>query len=165
MQVPEQLPTTRAASFVERERRILQKSHELAHERGVPITSIICVGHNTARAILETSREQSCDLIILGWKGFTSTARRILGEVVDDVVAHARSDVMLAKLVGEFKLKNLLLPTAGGPHARVAEDYAVSFLRSQGGTLTVLGVVPPKATEEAVERVQEQLDQAVERVE
>ena len=57
--------------------------------------SLIRVGHDPARAVLETARERNCDLILLGWKGYTSTARRILGEVVDAVVTHARADVVL----------------------------------------------------------------------
>ncbi len=164
VQLPEQLPLNREASYVERERRILEQAHARAREHNVPMTSLIRIGYNTARAILETSRERHCNLILLGWKGYTSTAKRILGEVVDEVVAHARTDIMLVKLVGEIRLKNILLPTAGGAHSRLAEQFGVSLARSQGGELVVFGVVPPEVSEEREREVREHLAQALERV-
>ncbi|MEE9241343.1 MAG: amino acid permease, partial [bacterium] len=121
VQVPEQLPPSREASYVERERRILEQAHAQARERGVHMTSLIRVGYNTARAILETSRERECDLILLGWKGYTTTAKRILGEVVDDVVTLARTDLMMVKMVDKVSLKKVLLSTTGGENARLAE--------------------------------------------
>jgi nucleotide-binding universal stress UspA family protein len=66
--------------------------------------------------------------------------------------------------VGEIRLKNILLPTAGGAHSRLAEEFGVSLARSQGGELVVCGVVPPDVSEEREGEVQERLDQALERV-
>ena len=111
--LPEQVPTSRETSYVERERRILEQAHVRAKANGVRISSLVVIGRNPARAILETARERHCDLIVLGWKGYTSTANRILGEVVDDVVNLARADIMLVKLVGKMEFKNILLPTTG----------------------------------------------------
>ena len=162
--VPEQMPPTRENSYVERERGILELAHFRALKYGIPVTSLVRVGHNAARAILETARERDCDLIILGWKGYTSTAKKILGEVVDAVVTHARTDIMLVKLVGGSPLRKFLLPTAGGTHARCAEEYTASLIRFQGGSLTVCSVVPPDATEETIKEVNERLDGVVARV-
>jgi amino acid transporter len=164
VQVPEQLPPSREASYVERERRILEQAHGRAREHDVPLTSLIRVGYNTARAILETSRERECDLILLGWKGYTSTAKRILGEVVDDVVKHARTDIMLVKLVGELNLKSLLLSTTGGENARLAEEFSTSLARSQKGMLTVCGVVNQDATQENERMVSNFLQEAANRI-
>ena len=162
--VPEQMPPTREDSYVERERQILEFAHSHASKYGVRVTSLVRVGHDIGRAILETARERDCNLIVLGWKGYTSTAKKILGEVVDAVVDHARRDIMLVKLVGDSPLRRLLLPTAGGEHARHAEEYAASLIRLQGGSLTVCCVTPPDATEETVKEVKETLDGAVARI-
>ncbi|MDH3530798.1 MAG: amino acid permease, partial [Acidobacteriota bacterium] len=96
--VPEQLPPSEEESQAEKEREILEPAHERAAGLGVPITTLVRIGHNAARAILETARERDCELIIMGWKGYATTRQKILGEVTDAVVTHAKSDIMLVKL-------------------------------------------------------------------
>jgi len=164
--VPEQIPPYLDEETVERERRDLEIARARARDHGVPITSVVRVGHHVARAILETSREHDCDLIVLGWKGHTSTARRILGEVTDDVVTHARADIMLVKLLPDSRpIRNLLLPTAGGEHAQRAEQYAASIADSQRGSLTLCSVVSPDAADESFESAEQQIKEATERIE
>lgn len=159
--VPDQIGPTRDNYYVERERQVLELAHENAQKHGVPVTSLVRIGHNAARAILETARERKCNLIILGWKGYTSTAQKILGEVVDSVVNHARTDIILLKQAQLFSLNRILLPTAGGEHAQCAEQYAAAILYMSGGSVTVCSVVPPDADEETVRGAEERLQQAV----
>ena len=162
--LPEQSPTSRETSYVERERRILEQAHVRAKTNGVKISSLVTIGRNPARAILETARERYCDLIVLGWKGYTSTANRILGEVVDDVVNLARADIMLVKLVGEMKFKNILLPTTGGMHARLAERYTAPIVSAYNGRLVVSTVVSPDAGATHKYSVEQGLSEAVGRI-
>jgi basic amino acid/polyamine antiporter, APA family len=150
--IPEQLAPTLEEAHVERERRILESARSRALDAGVPCSTLVRVGHNAARAIIETSRERDCELILLGWKGHTSTARRILGEVTDDIVRHARTDIMLVKHVEGFEgiPKRILLPSAGGEHAIHAQTYAASIAAaSDDGSLTLCGVVGPEDVERA----------------
>lgn len=157
--VPEQLPPSIEDAQIEREAEILKvaRQHALAHD--VPITSLVRVGHNAARAILETTRDRHCNLVVLGWKGYSSTARRILGEVTDDVVRYARADIMLVRLTGDDRpLKKLLLPTAGGTHAQTAMRYAAN-IKGEDGTLTLCSIVSPDAPPERLESEEERLRQ------
>jgi nucleotide-binding universal stress UspA family protein len=158
--VPEQLPPESEEKYVDRERALLDQARRRAREHDVPVTSLIRIGHSAARAILETARERQVDLILLGWKGHTSTARRILGEITDEVVMRATTDIMLVKLTGPELPKHLLLPTAGGTHARRAEQYAADIAKSQGGHLTLCSIVPPDAPEELLESETTRLDAA-----
>ncbi len=162
--VPDQVSPTREDTYVERERQILELANSCAQSYKIPVTSLVRVGHDSARAILETARERQCDLIVLGWKGYTSTSRKILGNVVDDVVNHARCDIMLLKQVENRPLKKILLPTAGGEHARCAEKYAASIIHSHNGLVTVCGVISPDADDEKVTFGTEILNRAVKRV-
>jgi len=142
--VPEQLPPALEEAHVEDERKLLEQARAQSLEHGVPASSLVRIGHNLAKAILETSHQRNCNLILLGWKGHTSSAERILGGDMDEVVTHARADIMLVKLLGEnWPLKRLLLPTAGGEHARCAEAYAADIAASQDGSLTLCSVMPP----------------------
>jgi len=162
--VPEQLPPRLESSYVERERGILDAARRRAGEHDVPMTSLVRIGHDPARAILETSRERECDLMVIGWKGHTSTARYLLGEVTDTIVLNARTDIMLVKLTGKTLPKRLLLPTHGGVHARKAENYAADIAASLGGTVTLCTVVPMDAQEELIQSENERLNDARNRI-
>lgn len=165
--VPEQLPPSLEDAQVEEQQKILELARARALELDVPVTSIIRVGHNAARAIVETVRERNCDLVVLGWKGFTSTTRKILGEVTDDVVRYAPADIMLVKLVGEVgSFKRLILPTAGGEHAKTAMQYAMSLLGDQeGASLTLLSVIRPDDPPERKSSEEERLKKEIEALE
>ncbi|MEM7133730.1 MAG: amino acid permease [Chloroflexota bacterium] len=163
--VPEQSPPTLVEANVEEERRILETARARALEHDVPISSLVRVGHNAARAILETSRSYHCQLIILGWKGHTSTAQRIMGRVTDDVVNHARTDIMLVKLISqEQSFRRILLPTANGEHARRAADYAGLMADSLGSSMTLCSIASPGESQQQIDAIALRLDQAKERI-
>ena len=158
VQVPDQLPPELARAAIEAEDDMLEGLQALEGELGVPITTEVRVGHNVGRAILEARREDRSHLIILGWKGFTSTARQILGEVTDDVVRLARADIMLVRFGPERVVpRRVLLPSAGGVHARKAQGYAVAMTDGGGGELTLAAVVPAGAPEGRREEQEERL--------
>lgn len=141
VKVPEQMPPTSFdESVIEKEGPLLKKARKIAEDEGISTHALIRVGHHIARAILETSQERNCDLIILGWKGFSSNAEKILGTITDDVVRLARADIMLAKIRSSDPIKRILLPTAGGEHAKCAEQYAFSISQQNEGAITVCHV-------------------------
>ena len=162
--IPEQVSPAHEDRYIEQEKGILDIARRTASDYGTPITSLIRIGHDVARAILESARERECNLIIMGWKGHTSTARKIFGETSDAVVNHSRSDIMLVKIEGEGSFKRLLLPTAGGEHAVAAERYATSIAKHFKGSITLCGVVPPNAAETTIENTFERLEQAKHRI-
>lgn len=164
VEISEQTPAYHEAAYLDKEKQVLELARSQARQYKVPITSLIRVGRNVAQAMLETSREQNCDLIVLGWKGHTSTVGRILGSVVDDIVNSARTDVMLIKLTGDKLLQKFLLPTAGGAHAQRAEKYIASLIGFLGGSLTVCSVESSDAATDRINKVNERLDQTVARI-
>lgn len=162
--VPEQTVPTLRNEIIQGEAALLERARARAAEKGVPVTSLVVVGHNVARAILETSHSRSCDLIVLGWKGYTSTARRILGEITDTVVTHAKADILVMKRVGSAPIRRFLLPTAGGEHAQRAEAYTASLARMLGGAITVCKVIAADAGDDIEAQARTTLDEASERL-
>jgi len=167
--IPEQLPPTSFdEAVIEKEGPLLKQARQIAEDRGVSTHALIRVGSNVARAVLETSHERFCDLIILGWKGYSSNKEKILGTITDDVVRFARADIILAKIVGEDPIRRILLPTAGGEHARCAEQYAVSIAKTEKGSVTVCQVAAPGGDqsigEQNLERALERLNTNTEEV-
>ncbi len=157
--VPEQMPYAPQTSYLDSESEVLELAHNEAQKHGVPITSLVRVGHHPGRAILETSRERRCDLIILGWKGYTTTAEKLLGEMTETVITNARTDIMLVKLTGAESFADILLPTAGGKHARRAEEYASSIVRFNTGVLGICSVGSTDSTEKEVDQISNRLDE------
>ena len=142
VRVPDQLPPEMARRQIEAEARTLERLEALEGELGVPVTTEVRVGRSVSRSILEAHREDRSHLVILGWKGYTAAARRILGEVTDDVVRLARADIMLVRFgPGRTVPSRILLPSAGGLHARKARGYALAMTEG-GGELTLAAVVP-----------------------
>ena len=158
VQVPDQLPAELARAQIKGEERMLEGLQALEGDIGVPITTEVRVGRNVGRAILESAREDRSHLIVLGWKGFTTTARKILGEVTDDVVRLARSDIMLVKFGGESAVpRRILLPSAGGIHASKAKGYALGMTDADGGELTLASIVPANAPDDHQAEEEERL--------
>ncbi|MBD2384049.1 chloride channel protein [Cylindrospermum sp. FACHB-282] len=110
-------------------RRLLRQAEVLAKKWAIPLHTQIRVAHDVAQAILETINERNIDLILMGWKGNTSTPGRIFGNVVDTIIRQATCDVVLVKLSNipestvtpsPHSFNHWLVPMAGGPNARVA---------------------------------------------
>ncbi|MHC5734254.1 chloride channel protein [Nostoc sp.] len=108
-------------------RRLLRQAEVLAKKWRIPLHTQIRVTHDVAQAILEIINEQHTDLILMGWKGSTSTPGRIFGTVVDIVIRQATCEVVLVKLgkipqspVPNPLFNRWLVPMAGGPNSRLA---------------------------------------------
>ncbi|MBD2355009.1 chloride channel protein [Tolypothrix sp. FACHB-123] len=107
-------------------RRLLRQAEVLAKKWKIPLHTQIRVAHDVAQAILETINERHIDLILMGWKGNTSTPGRIFGTVVDTIIRQATCDVVLVKLGQQstvnhqYTFNRWLVPMAGGPNATMA---------------------------------------------
>ncbi|KYC38282.1 chloride channel protein [Scytonema hofmannii PCC 7110] len=132
--------TTETPVKTTKSRRLLRLAEAMGKKRKIPIHTQIRVTHDIAHAILETIKERHIDLILMGWKGNTSTPGRIFGNVVDTIVRQATCEVMVVKLgttqesiVNGHQLplptphsplptpfNRWLVPMAGGPNAWVA---------------------------------------------
>ncbi len=78
-------------------RRLLREAERIARHWEVPVHAQIRVAHDTAQAILEAIKDRHIDLIVMGWKGNTSTPGRIFGDAVDTVIRQAACDLVLVK--------------------------------------------------------------------
>ncbi|MEH2069712.1 MAG: chloride channel protein [Nostoc sp.] len=100
--------------------QLLQQAILLGENLRIPVHTQIRVAHNVAGAILETVKERHIDLVLMGWKGSTSTPGRVFSRVVDTVIRQAPCDVVLAKFDDKRTFDRWLLPMAGGPNSKQA---------------------------------------------
>ncbi|HEY9747086.1 MAG TPA: chloride channel protein, partial [Allocoleopsis sp.] len=132
--IPRSNSPTETAVSTARSRRLLRQAENLGRAWQIPMHTQIRVAHDVSQAILETIKERHIDLILMGWKGTTSTPGRVFGGAVDTVIRQAACDVVLARLRGTETFNRWLVPIAGGPNAQ----YAVQLLPA----LTSLGETP-----------------------
>src|SRR5579883_1257106 len=96
---------------------LLSQAQKMREEGHIPVHIQIRVAHDVAGAILETVKERHIDLVLMGWKGRTSTPGRVFSRVVDTVIRQAACDVVLAKLSSKRTFDRWLVPVAGGPNS------------------------------------------------
>lgn len=159
--LPEQLPLSEGTAYVEGEYPLLEQARLRAEECDVPIQNVIRVSHHIGRAILEEGDQRDCELILLGWKGYSSARGWIFGEDVDLVVSRARTDILLVKLGPTRAFQRLLVPVTEGRHSRLAQSLAGAIARDQDAVVTLCHVIPSGTPEQAARSL---LDQAAERL-
>ena len=162
IKIPQQLPIAEGRRYIEDYKVVLDKAVAVGKEKGVVVHTLIRIGHDVGNAIVETIKERKIDLMINGWKGFSNTLDSIFGGTLDDIVMNAECDVVTVKMVQLDKMKNLLFPTAGGPHARFAMELLPAIAKTYASTVRVMMVVPPGTTPEQKDGYQQVVDEAVE---
>jgi nucleotide-binding universal stress UspA family protein len=145
--VPRQLPVHEGLRYLHHKDRLFRLAHERAKRHGVDVDTEVVIAHHVHDGILSAARRLRADLLLMGWKGYTNTRDRLFGEVADHVIRHAPCDLMLLKIRGDSGFRNALLPTAGGPHARLAAEYLGILARARQMTVTACYVVPPEASQ------------------
>ena len=145
--VPINLPPHEGMRFVHHKTPLLKKAIGYGSEQGVETRSAVRIAHQVWDGILHTAEAEKAALVLMGWKGFTTTRDRIMGEVTDKVVRHAPCDLIIVKLMGDRPIRRLLITTAGGPHASLAAEYVGMYHDAAGCEVTCCYVVEPNAGE------------------
>lgn len=111
-------------------RRLLQQAVRLGQNLDISVHTQVRVSHDVAQAVLDTVRERHINLLLMGWKGHSSTGDWIFSDTVDPLIRMAGCDLVLVKL-GNHELESpiacplplfnrWLVPLGGGPHAKRA---------------------------------------------
>jgi CIC family chloride channel protein len=118
--VPKHYALAEAAVRTAAAQKLLTQAVRLGQAWQVPIHTQIRVAHDLSGAILETIKERHIDLVLMGWKGSTTTPGRVFSRVVDTMIRQAACEVVLVKLSEHTILDRWLVPMAGGPNSQEA---------------------------------------------
>lgn len=108
-----------------------------------PVRVLMQRTEDVGEAIVNVASRQRCELLLVGWRGWTRNQEAIMGTVLDPVLNEAICDVGIVHDRGTQKINRILLPTAGGPNARVAAHLAFDMARAFGAQLDLLYVAAP----------------------
>ena len=159
--VPRNLPPHEGMRFVHHKTPLLRKAIEYGNEQGVETRSAIRIANQIWDGILQAAEVEKATLILMGWKGFTTTRDRIMGEVSDKVVRLAPCDLITVKLLGDRPIRRILITTAGGPHASLAAEYVGIYHDAEGYEVTCCYVVEPNAGEDDRESARQWIQKTI----
>jgi CIC family chloride channel protein len=129
-----------------------------AKELQVPVHTVLRLGRNVADAVRKTINENAADIVVLGWPGYTNTAGRLFGSVIDSIVDDPPSDCAIVRYRAQRTVRSILVPVGGGPNSRRAVQLAVS-MAAQGedglATVTLLYITPPGAGQPGLVRAEQ----------
>ena len=146
--VPRQMPIYEGMRFAHHTEALLNQAKKIASDMKISIKTDLVVAHRASDGILTAASRHRADALIIGWKGFTNARDRIFGEIADQVIRLAPCDLLVLKISEDFKLNRCLLPTAGGPNAKLASTIITALAEHNKLEVTAGLIIPEDATEE-----------------
>ena len=145
VRVPYQLTLGDGRSQLKHGRPYLETVIEQAKEMDVPVHTMIRLGRKVDDAVRKTAVENASDLILLGWPGFTNTAGRLYGSVIDPIVDDPPCDIAVVRYREHRPIRSIFVPVAGGPNSRRVVRTAVNMasLGEEGPALVNLMHIVP----------------------
>lgn len=104
---------------------------------GAEVDALIRVDRSVADGVLNTAVERNATLVLLGWKGGTTTKDRVLGSLLDDVVDRVPCATGVCWLPGSTYTRIVLI---AGDERRTETAVVESFCRrlAKGASLPVV---------------------------
>jgi len=166
VRVPLQLSLSEGRHFLREGKPLLEEVIRHAKQVDVPVHTMIRMGHDVGKAIIDTAIKRESNLILLGWPGYTESEDKAFGRVIDYISRNPPCDLAVVRFREREELRRILVPTAGGPNASLALELAISQARQyeeQEGiepTITALYVVR-EGNEERGKWAGKMLEQAI----
>ncbi|MBW2149481.1 MAG: amino acid permease [Deltaproteobacteria bacterium] len=157
--VPKTLPLVDGIRYVHNHRPLLRKAADYARAKGITLRTTIKVAHDAAEGIIDTARKERADIVLMGWKGFTTSKEKIMGEITDHLMKYAPCNLIVVKFGAEKAIKKILLPTAGRPNARLAAKFTSTIAQELNAGVDTVCVLSPETDSETRERSQSIVDQ------
>jgi amino acid transporter len=148
VRVPYQLTLGDGRTRLKHGRPYLETVIEQAKKMDVPVHTMIRLGRKVDDAIRKTAEENASDLILLGWPGYTNTAGRLYGSVIDPIVDDPPCDIAVVRYREHRPIRSVFVPVSGGPNSRRVVRTAVSMasLSEEGPALVnLMHIVPTGA--------------------
>ncbi|MFP4081410.1 MAG: amino acid permease [Candidatus Aminicenantes bacterium] len=141
--VPRQTPLEAGRLEYERLRKeketLLDTASRHAAEQGVRARTRAIVAHSVPSAVLSVADTAQSDLIVMGWRGEVR-APRIQRTNVAGVLKVAKGNVLVLKDRGLERVRRILVPIGGGPHARLGLQIAHELAEDWKASITALNV-------------------------
>jgi CIC family chloride channel protein len=126
---------------------------------------MIRLGRQVDDAVRKTAEENASDIILLGWPGYTNTAGRLYGSVIDPIVDDPPCDIAVVRYREHRPIRSIFVPVSGGPNSRRVVRTAVNMasMGEEGPALVnLMHIVPTGAGTRERIRTKQIFDYALE---
>jgi len=131
----------------------------------VKVRPLVSVSYDVAGQILDQTRHDAANLLVLGWKGTRRRGGTILGRNLDRVVRGAPCDVAILKTKRLSKnIEKILVVVGGYFETRKALLLALPMAREYGAHIEILSVITDDSQVELMRGNAERLSKMSERV-
>ncbi|NJO78302.1 MAG: universal stress protein [Cyanobacteria bacterium RM1_2_2] len=111
--------------------QLLAFAETVAHAAVTPVEAIGRVDGSIDRGIVRVAQERNADLVICGWKGYSTYRENFFGSVIDNVVRRATVPVMVSRFPQPIKtLKRVLLVVSEGETVRANLQQGLFLART-----------------------------------
>ena len=138
VRVPEENSLSEGAEEALRFRATLEECKAQFPDERVELKTLVRVTHHLSEGIAETAKEESCDFLLLPWKGYAASQEHLFGATIDRLLDQPPCAMAVVRLEGFADCRNILLPVRGGPYAEFALAVTSSLAQSLGAEVTVL---------------------------
>lgn len=80
-----------------KQRQLLETAEEIAHAAATPVEPIGRIDDSIDWGIIRATQERNADLLICGWKGFSTYQENFFGSVIDNIVRSATIPVLITR--------------------------------------------------------------------
>jgi amino acid transporter/nucleotide-binding universal stress UspA family protein len=155
--VPDPIPLEAGRRRGRAGQALMEQAMSLANQEDLPLRTVTRVARSVAEGILDAASDEHADLILTGWRGPLRSRETSLGGVLDAVLRDAACDVLIVRGESVAAPERILVPSAGGPHARAATRLALALAEAAGGEVTLLSILSSPASDELLEERRRQL--------
>jgi len=165
VEVPRAMPLEAISrEYVEEVSAAMRKAIKVAPST-VAVRPVVSVSYDVAGAILDQTKHEAANLLVLGWKGTRRRGRTILGRNLDRVVRGAPCDVVIIKTLRLSKnIENILLVSGGYFETRKAILLALPLAKEYNAKIEILSVVTDESRLALVRGNAERLSKMADRV-
>ena len=107
-------------------------------DQRVEVKTLVRVSRRLGEGIADTAKEESCDLLLLPWKGYTVSEESFFGATIDRLLERPPCNAIVVRASDFSHCNRILLPVRGGPYAEFALEIASQLAISLGAEVTVL---------------------------
>ncbi len=161
VEVPRQIPIHEGMRFARHKEAFLNKAQKQAKSKGIDLETDVVIAHQSSDGILAALERHRASALVMGWKGFTNARDRIFGEVADTIIRYATCDLMVLKQGDKAVFRSCLLPTAGGPNAKLAAGILGAIAKYNKMAVTAGYIFPEQNGAAREAQAQERMDETL----
>ena len=109
------------------------------------IRPVVRVSRSLPKGIVHAAEEEGCNLIVMGYAGEEGSESI---QLMEEVLNHARTDMVLFKLKGQFSPKRIAVSLGSSSNLNLIVRLAGAVADRYGGSITFLNILPANYTAE-----------------